>query len=96
VLEGVYQAYPRHVGKAAALKAIRKAILGNGHDSAWMLERVKLYATARAGEDPDFTPNPATWFNRGSYDDDESAWKRNGNGSRPAQPKPRLLERAKI
>jgi hypothetical protein len=95
VLEGIYQAYPLHVGKQDALKAISKAILKNGHDATWMLERVKLYAAARVGEDKDFTPHPATWFNRGSYDDDESAW-RNRNGSRPPQPKPRLLERVKV
>ena len=69
-LEEIYQAYPKKVGKEAALKAIEKAVRSNGHDAAWFLERVKVYAREREGEDPQYTPHPATWFNRGSYLDE--------------------------
>lgn len=72
VSELIYQAYPKHAAKAAALKAIDKAIrkISPGHDADWLLERVRAYAEQRRNEDPQFTPYPATWFNRGSYDDE--------------------------
>lgn len=69
-LEEIYLAYPRHVGKEAALKAIEFALRKNGIQPPEMLERVKAYAKARAKEDPQFTPYPATWFNQGRYYDD--------------------------
>jgi hypothetical protein len=69
----VYETYPKKVGRAAALKAIAKALrttpLGQ------LLAATKAYAAARAGEDQQFTPHPATWFNRQSYLDDQSTWK---------------------
>lgn len=70
--EEIYKAYPRKVAKKDALKAIEKVIreIRPTHDSAWLLVRVEQYAKQRAGEDPDYTPHPATWFNRGSYEDD--------------------------
>lgn len=75
-LESIYAAYPRRVAKQAALKAIAHALAlitkRNGvHDpAAWLLARTQAYAASRASEDQKFTPYPATWFNRGSYDDD--------------------------
>jgi hypothetical protein len=84
-IDAIYQQYPRHVGKAAALKAIRVALrgiasrLGAPSDpAAWLTERVKRYADARAGQDPQFTPHPATWFNQGRFDDDPAEWVRRG------------------
>ena len=69
-IENLYWAYPRHVGKSAALKVIEK-VLKQGHDPDWLLERVTRYAELRAKEDQQFTPHPATWFNEGRYFDDE-------------------------
>jgi hypothetical protein len=72
VLEEIYDAYPRHVGRNAALKAIEKAICRTApsQDSAWLLERTRAYARQRKGEDEKFTPHPKTWFNEGRYYDE--------------------------
>ena len=70
MLEEIYEAYPRHIGKEAALKAIEKAIRKSGTSAEQMLEKVKAYAEQRAKEDPQFTPHPTTWFNQGRYEDD--------------------------
>lgn len=77
MVERVYQAYPRHVGRNAALKAIEK-VLKQGHDFDWLMDRVERYASIRAKEDQQFTPHPATWFNEGRYFDDELAPPTNG------------------
>lgn len=61
-----WKAYPRHVGKQAAAKAFARArktaelatILGG-------LERVRPGWT-----DPQYTPHPATWLNRGGWEDE--------------------------
>lgn len=94
--EAIYQAYPRKIGKQAALKAIRAAIKQvdrsgplDGHDSAgsYLLERVQTYAAAVAqwpARDQEFVPHPATWFNRGSYLDDPREWQ--AKGARAAGP----------
>ncbi len=86
-IEEVYQAYPRRVGKAAALKAIKAAIKrmekrDSGEDAiAFLLERTKLFAASLAGQLGRFTPHPATWFNRESYLDDEQEWDATENRS---------------
>lgn len=71
-LEEIYSAYPRKVGKEKALKAIEKAIhrIKAEHDHAWLLGQTEAYALTRKGEDQQFTPHPATWFNEGRYDDE--------------------------
>jgi hypothetical protein len=35
----------------------------------------QLYAKAMAGANPDFIPNPATWFNQERYNDNPLTWK---------------------
>lgn len=87
----IYAAYPRHVGKAAAMKKIAKAVSlickerGRGCDdaAAWLLERVRVYSAARAGQERQYTPHPATWFHQGRYDDDESEWDPPQTAGRP-------------
>ena len=79
-IEEIYQAYPRHIGKAAALKAIRAAVKrmeerDSSEDAiAFLLERTRLFATSPAGKRGQYTAYPATWFNRESYLDDEQEW----------------------
>jgi len=80
--EDIYAAYPRKIGKQAALKAIKKAC-GTGAvgqmKAVTILGKVKEYAAAVAqwpAADKQYCPHPATWFNRGSYDDDPSEWLR--------------------
>ena len=86
--EVLYAAYPRKIGKLAALKAIERALahvkaLNHQPDPyAWLLGRVQAYAAARAGQDPQYTPHPATWFNQRRFDDDPHEWSRRGNGVR--------------
>lgn len=88
----IYAAYPRKVGRTAAIKAIRRALdsLGNAQvmdgtkPPAWLLERTTAYANATAAwsvHDRQFIPHPATWFNQGRFHDDDSTWQRNSNGN---------------
>lgn len=82
----IYEAYPIHVGKQAALRAISKAISKFAHDSRdpnILLDRVITYALAVAAwpaeyryakSGRDTVPHPATWFNEGRYDDDAAQW----------------------
>jgi hypothetical protein len=99
----IYQAYPRHIGREAAIKAIEKAIKRHvgqpihvGLDdydilkakygpgaaitaSRFIMAKTEAYAAATATwpkEDKQYIPHPATWFNRGSYDDDPKEWQR--------------------
>jgi uncharacterized protein YdaU (DUF1376 family) len=89
-VEAIYQAYPRKVGKQAALKAIDKAVEQVAKANGWpirdaqefLFERTQAYARSPAGNDGEYTPHPATWFNRGSYDDDPAEWRRNGDMGR--------------
>jgi hypothetical protein len=90
--EDIYAAYPRKVGKQDALKKIRAALAGLAKRGAppegspswptWLLAQTAAYAEARNAEvaaDPEesqYTPHPATWFNKGRYEDDQAEWKR--------------------
>jgi hypothetical protein len=71
--ELIYAEYPRKVGKPKALKAIEKAV--REFSDAVVLEKTKAYAAARRGEDSQFTPHPATWFNQSRFNDDPATWK---------------------
>lgn len=71
----IYQAYPLKVGKAAALKAIAKAL--KTVDSATLLAATQEFARAVKGwkkEDAQYVQHPATWFNQGRWEDDRRAW----------------------
>lgn len=54
-------AYPRKVGKAAALKAYGKALKRT--DTAALLAAVTAYAPTRRGQDATYTPHPSKWLN---------------------------------
>lgn len=78
-VDRIYEAYPRKVGHKDAVKAITSALKAAPADR--LLERTKAFAGAVAlwpKGDGKFVPHPATWFNRGSYDDDPETWKRDG------------------
>ena len=80
--EAIYQAYPRKVGKKAALKTI--ATVCKTIDPDDLLERVEAFSEAVAAwpeKDKQYVPHPATWFNQGRYDDDQEEWRRLGDGS---------------
>ena len=81
-VESIYLAYPKHVGKQAALKAIAQAL--KTIPSARLLECSRAYAAAVAtwpAEHRDFIPHPAKWFNDGRFDDDPGEWVRGKNSS---------------
>lgn len=71
-VEDIYSAYPRREGTLAAKKAIQNALdrIKADHDPSWLLERTQRYAEIRKGQDKQFTPLPATWFNQGRYEDE--------------------------
>ena len=83
-VERIYLAYPRHVGKVAAHKAIRKALTLIARREPIcqhpaiivdiLSKQVNAYAASPAGNNGKFTPYPATWLNAGRYDDDEKEW----------------------
>ena len=73
--ETIYRTYPRHVAPQAAFKAIAAALKSKPFEH--LLARTEAYAQAVKlwpPTDMHFIPHPATWFNRGSYDDDPTTW----------------------
>lgn len=61
--------YPKKRDRAAALTAWRAAIAA-GADPARITEGARQYATERTGQDPKYTKYPATWLNKGCWDDE--------------------------
>jgi hypothetical protein len=58
----------REEAKQAWIAAIRRGV-----DPQHMVDGAQRYARERAGEDPQFTKYPATWLNKGCYDDEPDA-----------------------
>ena len=90
--EEIYDAYPRKVGRAAALKAIKGAI--NKVPTHTLLQATRDYATAVKTWAPtarytacgsDTVPHPATWFNQERWTDDRSEWVKNAAKHTPSQ-----------
>ena len=71
--EEIYAAYPKKVGKPAALRAIRRALGKRPFD--FLLERTRLYAQTYNGP-PEFIPNPSTFFSQERFEDDPATWQR--------------------
>ena len=65
---GLYEIFPRHKGRAAAFKSIRRALKNNSFEV--LRDAVLEYAKSREGEDPKFTAHPATWFNSERWADE--------------------------
>lgn len=92
-IEAIFQAYPRHIGKRAALKAIEKAVgrhetMNATRESTrrWLWKKATEYAKSPAGQKPndpaqDFRPHPSTFFNQDRFLDDPDEWQK-PNGSR--------------
>ena len=76
--EIIYLAYPRKVGKPAAISKIMAAL--KTESPTHLLERTKLYAAVVAGSDQQFIPHPSTWFHQQRYNDDPKTWERGDNG----------------
>ena len=77
LVKDIYQAYPRKVGPAAAMKAIEKAC--KLIDPKELLQAVRDYeaATSQWPEaDRDYIPMPTTWFNQQRWMEDRKEWTR--------------------
>jgi hypothetical protein len=61
--------YPKKKAREEARKAWIAAIK-RGADPAHIVEAAQGYARERAQQDPKFTKYPATWLNKGCYDDE--------------------------
>lgn len=72
-LDAIYEAYPRKVGRPKALASIEKSVAKFGYEH--VLEKTKAYAEARTGQNPQYTPNPETFFNQHRFNDDPVTWK---------------------
>ena len=73
----LYNLYPRKVGRAAALKAIERAVKKDGWGP--VKDAVEEYARCTSQwpeSERDYIPHPATWFNGARYLDDRSEWTR--------------------
>jgi hypothetical protein len=71
----IYELYPLKVGRASAIKAIKKAL--TKATKAQLLEAVADYAKIR-GKAP-YTPHASTWFNQERWLDDRATWDPNSN-----------------
>jgi hypothetical protein len=76
----IYERYPLKVGKASAIKAIKKALAKATKEQ--LLEAVTDYAKIR-GKAP-YTPHPSTWFNQERWLDDRANWNPNSNNQSAA------------
>ena len=86
-INAIYQAYPRHEGKQAALPAIRKALKSVPPET--LLAAVQEYSAAKQGTEKRFIKLPVTWFNHGCWTDDRESWKgTSSNGSQSKQARP--------
>ncbi len=95
-----WQAYPAagRVGFQRARVAIGEALaVLKGRDepdpAAWLLGRVRAFASSPAGKRGKFTPHAANWFADGRYDDDPAAWERSDVGDKPEGMTPEKLAR---
>lgn len=65
--EAFWDEYPRRVGKQDAIKAYRKALKKT--DPVTLLAGAMVYRND-PNREQEFTAHPATWLNRGGWDDD--------------------------
>lgn len=67
--DNFWAAYPKRKAKTEARKAWIKA-LKDGATADHVIAAASRFAGERAAKDPQYTPYPATWLARGSYDDE--------------------------
>ncbi|MCC7419833.1 MAG: ParB N-terminal domain-containing protein [Planctomycetaceae bacterium] len=79
-IEQLWQLYPRKANKGQAVKAIDKALKTVAFID--LKAAVEEYAEAMQGEEIQFIPHPATWFNARKWEDDRSTW-RPRNSAKP-------------
>lgn len=105
IAETLYAAYPRKVGREAALLAIRRALsrldgkvpVSGKSPAEWLMERLDAFKKASDGNDRKFIPHCSTWFNQARYFDEDRewlAWKKKDGGEpvRTTNNRAKLLE----
>lgn len=91
-VETIYGAYPKKIGKPAALRAITAA-LRRGIKGEELLAITQRFAKAWDGEtDLQFCPHPATWFNQDRYADAPDTWRRAPKLGAKVKPESNQLE----
>lgn len=81
--EEIYAAYPKQVGRPAALRAIRRALVKHPFD--FLLARARLYAQT-CNSPVEFIPHPSTWFNQERFNDEPATWRRTLGANGKPQP----------
>lgn len=80
--ERFWEAYPKHKGKAPALKAWKKVIKTRTASS--IIEAAVIFATSDDGQAGKFCPHASTWLNEGRFDDDPKDWNHTNGKSKPS------------
>lgn len=75
--------YPRRIGKGAARKAWATAITTTTPDT--IILGLQKYAPTRTGQDPQYTPHPATWLNQQRWEDEPETPRPPGQQTRRQQ-----------
>ena len=70
--QAIFKEYPKKLAKQEAVRAINKAL--DDFSFEHLLERTKVYASHRKGQEMAFTPYAATWFNQQRFEEDEQMW----------------------
>jgi hypothetical protein len=68
----LYMAYPRKVARKVGLIAIKNALSEESFDV--LMDAVQEFSRAREGQESQYTPHPATWFNAERWTDDRADW----------------------
>lgn len=76
--EAIYEVYPRKVAKPKAVAAITACLKETSFED--LLRLTAAYEKARKGEDPAYTPHPATWYNQRRYNDEPNTWSNSPKG----------------
>jgi hypothetical protein len=64
-----WKAYPRRQAKGAARKAWAAHVIAAGVDVELVISAAEFFGLVRAGQDPKYTPHPATWLGREQWED---------------------------
>ena len=73
--EQIWQAYPKRIGKPAALRAIKAALAREGKNSFdKILAATKAFAKVRPDKRDQYTPWPQKWFSHARYNDEPHTW----------------------
>ena len=70
-VETLYKLYPRHVARDGAIKAIEKSLKIKPFDELLLSVQAFARKCSRENTEDRYIAHPATWFNRGSYDDED-------------------------